>query len=82
MPRYHFNLHLESTLLPDAEGQDLDDPDAAWEAARAAALDLMRTEFQRPIDWFSCRFEVQDEAGTIVLEFPFAEAIESNRPPN
>jgi hypothetical protein len=82
MPRYFFNLYLEGTLLPDAEGQDLKDPDDAWETARAAAQDLMATDFRRPINWFACHFEVRDEADDVLLEFPFSEAVEVKQPPN
>jgi hypothetical protein len=82
MPRYFFHLHLERTLLPDTEGQELKDPDEAWETARAAALDLMKTDFERPIDWFACSFEVRDAADNVLLEFPFSEAVEIKRPPN
>ena len=39
MPRYFFNVSLEEHLLPDPEGQELPDPDAAWERARRIALD-------------------------------------------
>jgi hypothetical protein len=82
MPRYYFNLYLEGTLLPDAEGQELRNADEAWEAARAAAVDLMQTGFQRPVNWFTCHFDVRDEADETVLEFPFAEAVETSQQPN
>jgi hypothetical protein len=82
MPRYFFNLYLEGALIPDPEGLDLTDPDEAWETARATALDLMTTEFQRPVDWFACHIEVRDSADDVLLEFPFTEAVEVKRPPN
>ena len=31
MSRFFFNVLLENHLLPDPEGQELPDPDAAWE---------------------------------------------------
>ena len=82
MPRYYFHLHLDGTRLPDAEGQDLQDPDEAWETARAAARDLMATDFRQPINWFACHFEVRDEGDDVVMEFPFSEAVEIKQPPN
>jgi hypothetical protein len=82
MPRYFFNLYLENDVLPDPEGQDFPDADAAWEATRAAARDIMATSFERPMNWQGCFFKVTDEAGEIVLEFPFLEAIEIPRKPN
>jgi hypothetical protein len=74
--RYFFNIRLEGDLLPDREGQDFPDADAAWEAARAAAGDLMESAILQPTSWQNCSFEVTDEEGQIVLEFPFLEAIE------
>lgn len=80
MPRYFFHVVLENERVPDPDGQELPDPDAAWEAARRTAVTLMDTPVERPVNWLTCRFEVQDEAGEIVLEFPFAEAVESKGP--
>ena len=76
MPRYFFNVSLEGNLLPDPEGQELPDPDAAWEAAHRIAGDLMSTELDKPVKWHDCFFEVKDAAGEVVLEFPFLEAVE------
>jgi hypothetical protein len=81
MPRYYFHVSLEGTLLSDPGGRQLPDADAAWEQARTAALDLMRTDFGQPVNWARCHFEVTDETGEIVLENPFTEAIEMNTPP-
>ncbi|MBM6593237.1 DUF6894 family protein [Microvirga pudoricolor] len=74
--RYFFNIQLESDYLPDRDGQDFPDADAAWEAARAAARDLMASAIVQPSSWRDCRFEVTDGRGEIVLEYPFLEAVE------
>ena len=74
--RYFFNIHLEGDCLPDREGQDFPDADAAWEAARAAARDLMESAIVQPASWKDCRFEILDDGGRIVLEYPFLEAVE------
>ena len=76
MPRYFFTVSLEDNLLPDSEGQELPDPDAAWEAARRMAGDLMRVELDSLVRWQDCFFDVKDAAGETVLEFPFLEAAE------
>jgi len=76
MPRSFFNVSLEEHLLPDPEGQDLPDPDAAWETARPIARDAMSVDAGRPMNWQTCHVEVKDEDGEIVLEFPFLEAVE------
>jgi hypothetical protein len=80
MSRYFFNLHLEGETVPDIEGQEFRDADEAWEATLAMAQNLMATEFSRPINWAACHFEVRDEAGNIVMEFPFVEAINFSQP--
>ncbi len=76
MPRYFFKLQLEEETIPDLEGQEFRDADEAWEATRAMARNLMATEFSRPVNWTICHFEVSDEAGEVILEFPFLEAVE------
>jgi hypothetical protein len=75
MPRFFFNVSLHDNLLPDPEGQDLPDPDAAWETARRIALDLMSVDEDRPANWLTCHLEVKNAVGEIVLEFPFLEAV-------
>ncbi len=80
MPRYFFHVSLEGTLIRDPDGHDLPDADAAWERARGAARDLMRTDLGRPVNWLACHFVVAGEDGEVVLEFPFAEAVEIEPP--
>jgi hypothetical protein len=75
MPRYFFNVSLEDYLLPDPGGQELPDPDAAWETARRIALDAMSVDEGRPANWHSCHVEVKDADGEIVREFPCKEAV-------
>ena len=75
MPRYFFNVSLAEHLLPDPEGQELPDPDAAWETARRIARDAMSVDKGRPLNWQTCHVEVKDVDGGIVLEFPFLEAV-------
>jgi hypothetical protein len=82
MPRYYFNVHFGQDVLPDPGGQDLRDPDQAWEVTNLMARSLMTMDFPQPINWAACHIEVKDEAGEIVLEFPFLEAVEVPRPPN
>jgi hypothetical protein len=82
MPRYFFNVHIGSDILSDPDGQDLRDPDQAWEVAKAMAQNLMQTDFERPINWSSSLIEVKDQSDEIVLEFPFLEAIQINQQPH
>ena len=74
MPRYFFNARIGDELIPDPEGEELRDPDRAWEIARAMIRELLKTEGAEG-DLMSAVIEVTDDKGEIVLEFPFTEAI-------
>ena len=74
MTRYFFNTRIDDELIVDPDGEELRDPDRAWEIARAMILELLRSEgASRTL--LRAVIEVMDDDGEIVLEFPFAEAI-------
>ena len=74
MPRYYFNTRIGDELVADPEGEDLRNPDRAWEVARAMIRELLKTDgAERAL--LNATIEVTDGEGEIVLEFPFAEAI-------
>ena len=75
MPHYFFNTRIGDTLIPDREGEELRDPDHAWEVARATIRQILQEEGTEP-SLLAASLEVTDAAGEIVLEFPFAEALE------
>jgi hypothetical protein len=74
VPRYFFNTRIDDELIADPEGQDLRDPDSAWEMARAMIRALLKSEGAGS-GLLKAILEVTDQDGEIVLEFPFAEAI-------
>jgi hypothetical protein len=74
MPRYFFNTRIGDELISDPEGEELRDPDRAWEIARAMIRELLNSEGLES-GLVNAILEVTDSAGEIVLEFPFAEAI-------
>jgi hypothetical protein len=74
MPRYFFNTRIGDELIVDPDGEELRDPDRAWEIARAMILELLRSEGTSQV-LLSAVIEVMDDDGEIVLEFPFTEAI-------
>jgi hypothetical protein len=74
MPRYFFNTRIGSELVSDPEGEELRDPDRAWEIARAMIRELLKTEGVQD-SLFNAVLEVTDDQGDIVLEFPFTEAL-------
>jgi hypothetical protein len=74
MPRYFFNTRIGDELIVDPDGEELRDPDRAWEIARAMILELLRSEGASQT-LLSAVIEVVDDDGDMVLEFPFTEAI-------
>ena len=82
MPRYFFHLQQSERRLDDRAGQILHDADAAWETAKATARTLMASDPSRQDVWVTSVFEVTDQDGAIVLEFPFVEAIDPKGEPN
>ena len=74
MPRYFFNARVGDELISDPEGEELRDPDRAWEIARAMIRELLKTEGVEA-SLMTAVLEVTDDEGEIVLEFPFTEAL-------
>jgi hypothetical protein len=74
MPLYFFNTRIGDELIADSEGEELRDPDRAWEVARAMIQELLKTEDIEG-NLLNAILEVTDEQGEVVLEFPFAEAL-------
>ncbi len=74
MPRYFFNTRIGEELISDPEGEQLRDPDQAWEIARAMIRELLKLEGAEG-DLLRAILEVTDDSGEIVLEFPFTEAM-------
>lgn len=79
MPRYFFNTHIGEDVITDLNGEELRDPDHAWEASRAiirAMMDDPKMSHSGNQDrLLAASLVVTDEAGEVVLEFPFAEAL-------
>jgi hypothetical protein len=74
MPRYFFNTRIGDELIDDPEGEELRNPDRAWEVARAMILELIKSEGADGA-LLNAVIEVTDDDGEIVLEFPFSEAL-------
>src|ERR1700730_7516856 len=74
MPRYFFNTRIGDELISDPEGEELRDPDRAWEIARAMIQELLKTEGVQD-GLLNAILEVTDDEGELVLEFPFTEAL-------
>lgn len=74
MPRYFFNTRFGNELLLDPEGEELRDPDHAWNVARTTVREILASEREQA-NLLGAIMEVTDDGGEVVLEFPFAEAI-------
>jgi len=74
VPRYYFDFVDGESTLTDDEGADLPDADAAYETAQSLALSLLQ-EPGAGAAMTRASFVVRDEAGAVVLEYPFAEAL-------
>ena len=74
MPRYFFNTRIGDQLISDPEGEELRNPDRAWEFARTMIRELLMTEGAGS-SLLNAILEVTDDEGEIVLAFPFTEAI-------
>jgi hypothetical protein len=61
-------------LISDPEGEELRNPDRAWEVARSMIRELLKTDGAEGA-LLSAVLEVTDDEGEIVMEFPFTEAI-------
>jgi hypothetical protein len=73
MPRYFFNTRIGCDLIVDHEGEELRDPDRAWEVGHAMIRELLKTEGVESL--LKAVLEVTDVKGETVLEFPYAEAL-------
>jgi len=50
MPRYFFNTRIGDETIRDEEGEELRDPDQAWEVAKGMIVELLRDEGDEPRD--------------------------------
>lgn len=73
MPRYSFTVVFADAAPAPPVVATLADPDAAWEAARAMAADLLARNAHPRL--LAATMVVADAGGGIVLEFPFSEAV-------
>ena len=75
VPRFYMNLRYRDRLFVDDEGDELA-ADRLQEHTFNMARDLIAHARLGSIrNWFDCSFEVMDEAGRVVLDFPFSETV-------
>lgn len=76
MPRFYFHLEMCGQAYPDHEGRSFPDLEHARASAVLDARDLMAGEVKAGRLCFSCRIDIADEQGAVVLTLPFHEAVE------
>jgi hypothetical protein len=74
MPRYFFHTHIGEDVIADLNGAELADADRAWEAA-GATIRASLSDPKNQARLMTASLVVTDEAGEVVFEFPFAEAV-------
>ena len=74
MPRFYFHQRQRSGMVPDPEGSDLPDLEAAVLEAIASARELMSEAILEGWDISARSFEVVDDTGSTVLVVSFREA--------
>lgn len=79
MPRYFFHTHIGEDVITDLNGAELRDPDHAWETAKAT-IQASLSDPKNQARLLGATLVVTGEAGNVVLEFPFAEAVSLSSP--
>src|SRR5215210_4162514 len=75
VPRFYMNLRHRDRLFVDDEGDEVA-ADRVQEHTFKMARDLIaQARLETIRNWFDCSFEVMDEAGRVVLDFPFSETV-------
>lgn len=75
MARYFFDLHECGSVAADDDGIEHVSLDDARDEAVRAAREIMCSELGEGRLCLSCRIEVKDEAGAVVLTVPFKDAV-------
>ncbi|NHT78579.1 hypothetical protein G8E10_23020 [Rhizobiaceae bacterium CRRU44] len=76
MPIFHLNISTRTTVIPDEEGSELADLDAARREAIMDARALMSAAILQGRDISHRQIEICDADGDLLMEVPFSEAYE------
>ena len=76
MPIYFFDLYNSTGFVPDDEGRELPDPEAARAEAIQGARSLIADEVLKGRLDLDGRIEVHDGAGSLLFTICFSEAID------
>jgi hypothetical protein len=76
MPRYFFNIVDDDRTIVDSQGVELADLDEVHQEAVTSARELMSESVLRGQAPNGRRFVVTDQAGMVIAEIPFKDAME------
>jgi nucleoid-associated protein YgaU len=75
MPRYFFHLREGDRVLPDHDGSELPNLEAARAEAIQSARELLAAKLKAGEVVDGQAFEIADESGEVVLTAPLSEAL-------
>ena len=78
MPRYHLSVRHNGHLYHDDEGEEAPSDLEITIRAGETARDLIGTSSYAIPDWLDCTLEVTDAGGRVVLNLPFADAVDKS----
>lgn len=76
MPLYHFNLEDGSGLIPDEEGRELSDLEAARAEGIRGARSIIADEVLEGRVDLRARIDITDGKGNVLIAIPFADTVE------
>ncbi|HEY0086261.1 MAG TPA: hypothetical protein VGB65_10175 [Allosphingosinicella sp.] len=74
MPRFYFHVH-DDDVFRDGEGLELEDAEAARQAAIAGARSMICDAVKRGTVHLDHRIDVEDESGAPVARIVFRDAV-------
>ena len=80
MPLFYFHLSCDDQYIPDLEGCEHADLEAARTEALAGARCMLSTDVKDGRLNLNQRFELHDADGHFLLAIPFSEAVEITQP--
>ena len=75
MPIYFFHIRGRDEFIRDLEGMELPDMAAVREEASEGARTIMADRVRKGSDPDHQAFQVEDDAGRTVLDYPFLDAL-------
>ena len=75
MPKFHFNIHDDDGLIPDEEGLELPDLEAARFEATESAREMIADAVRMHKELDGRRIEIADGSGTVIESFKVRDVL-------